>query len=183
MSETNPVTGADAVEQRILLIRGQKVILDVDLAEVYGVATARLNEQVKRNRARFPVDFVFKLSATEKAEVVANCDILSKVKYSRTLPNAFTEHGAIMAASVLNSSRAIEMSVFVVRAFVHLRRQIMQNRELARRFDELERVLGTHDRQIVSLVEAIRQLMSSDKVPAQRRIGFGIEDSYTDESV
>lgn len=92
-----------AIESRILLIRGQKVMLDSDLAKLYGVSTKRLNEQVKRNQKRFPADFMFKLTAKEKAEVVANCDHLSRLRFSPVLPNAFTEHGALMAASVLNT--------------------------------------------------------------------------------
>ena len=112
------------IQQRILLIRGEKIIVDADLALFYGVPTKRLNEQVKRNKERFPEDFMFQLTATEKAEVVANCDHLSKLKYSPSLPYAFTEHGALMVASVLNSPRAVEMSVFIVRAFVQLRQVI-----------------------------------------------------------
>ncbi len=100
------------------------MILDTDLAKLYGVTTKRLNEQVKRNRERFPEDFMFQLTPEERSEVVANCDHLSKLKFSPVLPCAFTEHGAIMAASILNTPRAIETSVLVVRAFVRLRKQI-----------------------------------------------------------
>ena len=106
----------ESVAQRILSIRGVRVMLDADLAELYAVPTKRLNEQVKRNLERFPVDFMFQLTPTEKKQVVANCDHLSRLKYSPHLPYAFTEHGAIMAAAVLNSPRAVEVSVFVVRA-------------------------------------------------------------------
>lgn len=102
----------ETVEKRIVLIRGLKVMLDADLAELYGVPTKRLNEQVKRNRKRFPGDFMFQLTAEKKGKVVANCDHLQKLKFSPALPYAFTEHGAIMAASVLNTSRAIEVSVY-----------------------------------------------------------------------
>ena len=103
----NPVIQVEAIERRILLIHGQKVMLDADLADFYGVQTKRLNEQVKRNRKRFPSDFLFRLTEEERDEVVAKCDHLSRLKYSSTLPYAFTEHGAVMAASVLNSDRAI----------------------------------------------------------------------------
>jgi ORF6N domain-containing protein len=106
------------IENLIWVIRGQKVILDSDLANLYGVSTKRLNEQVKRNEGRFPLDFMLQLHNQEKAEVVAICDHLSKLKYSPVLPNAFTEHGAIMAASVLNTSRAVGVSVFVVVATI-----------------------------------------------------------------
>ncbi|MFH1723678.1 MAG: ORF6N domain-containing protein [Elusimicrobiota bacterium] len=129
------------IQQRILLIRGEKVIIDADLAEAYGVPTRRLNEQVKRNRVRFPGDFMFQLSAREKAEVIANCDHLKKLKFAKALPFAFTEHGAIMAASVLNSPKAIEVGVFVVRAFVKLREVIAGHKELARKIAQLERGL------------------------------------------
>ena len=109
------------IEPLILVLRGKRVILDADLARLYGVTTKRLNEQVHRNESRFPQDFVFRLTEEEKTEVVANCDHRRKLKYSRWLPNAFTEHGAIMAANVLSSTRAIEVSVLVVRAFVRMR--------------------------------------------------------------
>ena len=112
---------SERIERSILFIRGQKVMLDADLADLYGVATKVLNQAVKRNMDRFPGDFLFQLTAEEKAEVVTDCDHLAKLKFSPVLPYAFTEHGAIMAASVLNSPQAVEVSVFVVRAFVRLR--------------------------------------------------------------
>ena len=110
MADKQSIVPVGKIENRILLIRGEKVIIDADLAEFYGVPTKRLNEQVKRNAGRFPDDFMFQLEKDEKAEVVANCDHLENLKYSKSLPYAFTEHGAIMAASVLNSPRAIEIS-------------------------------------------------------------------------
>lgn len=146
-------------------------MLDADLARLYGVTTKRLNEQVKRNRGRFPEDFMFRLTAPEKAEVVANCDHLQRLKFSPALPHAFTEHGAIMLASVLNSRRAIEVSVYVVRAFVRFRRLLSTHRELAQKLAELERKVQGHDEHIRSLFEAIRQLMASPE-PQRRRIGF-----------
>ena len=120
-----------SVEQSILLIRGHRVMLDADLARLYGVSTKRLNEQVKRNGSRFPKDFMFRLTAKERNEVVANCDHLQHLKFSSTLPHAFTEHGTIMLASVLNSRRAVEVSVFVVRAFVKLREKLSVHRKVA----------------------------------------------------
>ncbi len=176
MPANTSVIRTEAIEQRILLVRGEKIIIDSDLAAFYGVTTKRLNEQVKRNTGRFPEDFVFRLSAKEKAEVVAKCDHLDKLKYSANLPLAFTEHGAIMAASVLNSDRAIEMSVFVVRAFVRLRQYAIQNQELAQKLADLERHLIGHDQQIAALVGAIRTLMSPNPIPVPRRIGFGVDD-------
>jgi hypothetical protein len=160
------------IEQRILLIRGEKVIVDADLAEFYGVPTKRLNEQVKRNKDRFPDDFMFQLSAEEKSEVVANCDHLSKLKYSTTLPYVFTEHGAIMAASVLNSQKAMEVSVYIVRAFVKLRQMISENKELSKRIVQIERHLANHDEQIIELVKVIKQLLKPDPPPKKRRFGY-----------
>jgi hypothetical protein len=159
---------AERIEGRILLIRGMKVMLDMDLARLYGVSTKRLNEQVKRNRNRFPADFMFRLSRKEKAEVVANCDHLQNLKYSPTLPHAFTEHGAVMLASVLNSPTAIQASVQIVRAFLRLRQMLEEHKELARRLDELE---SKYDAQFKVVFDAIRELMSP-KVPARGRIGF-----------
>ena len=172
MSATKAMIPVGKIEQRIFLIRGNKVIIDTDLAEFYGVSTKQLNQQVKRNRNRFPKDFVFRLTAEEKAEVVTNCDHLSNLKYSRALPHAFTEHGAIMAATVVNSARAIEVSVFIVRAFVRLRRFIAEHKELAQKIAHLERGLANHDETIVSMINAIEQLTNPELPPPKRRIGF-----------
>ena len=169
--KTQAIVPAERIESRILLIRGHKVMLDSDLAQLYGVTTKRLNEQVKRNRDRFPADFMFQLRAKEKKEVVANCDHLWRLKFSRALPFAFTEHGAIMAASVLNTPRAIEASVHVVRTFVKLREVLRTHKDLARKLGELEEQIQGHDREITALFQAIRQLME----PAHRsgkQIGF-----------
>ena len=172
MPQKKAIVPVGKIEQRILLIRGEKVIIDTDLAEFYGVQTKRLNEQVKRNKARFPDDFMFQLSAKEKTEVVANCDHLSKLKYSKTLPYAFTEHGSIMAASVLNSKRAVEVSVYIVRAFVKIRRMMAENKELSRKIVQIERHLAEHDEQIIELIKAIKQLLKPEPPPKKRRIGF-----------
>jgi hypothetical protein len=166
MSKT--LVPVERVQRAILLIRNEKVILDADLAELYGISTKRLNEQVKRNRVRFPHDFMFQLTGDEKAEVVANCDHLKRIKFSPNLPYAFTEHGTIMAANVLNSERAVQASVEVVRAFVRLRRMLASNAELSRRFDELE---NKYDRKFKVVFEAIRQLMSPP-LPGRKQIGF-----------
>ena len=167
------------IEQRILLIRGQRVMLDADLADLYGTTTKRLNEQVKRNRGRFPEDFMFQLTEKEKTEVVAICDHLTRLKFSPVLPNAFTEHGAIMVASVLNTKRAIQVSVFVVRAFVKLREMLAAHKDLAHKLAELERKLQNHDESIRSLVIAIRQLMRpSEPEPPKKRIGFLVEEPH-----
>ncbi len=164
----------DQIETLILDIRGQKVIVDHDLARLYGVATKRLNEQVRRNSDRFPADFRLQLTSEEKTEVVANCDHLARLKFSPQLPFAFTEHGAIMAATILNSPRAVEISVFIVRAFVKLRQFVLSYKDLSAKLLDLERKVGSHDDSIRQLVSAIRQLMAPppDDKP-KRRIGFG----------
>jgi hypothetical protein len=160
------------VEQLILLIRGQKVILDADLAGLYGVETRRLNEQVKRNADRFPEDFMFQLSL-EEFEILKSQFAISTPHWGgrRKHPFAFTEHGAIMAAGVLNTPKAIDVSVYVVRAFVRLREYLATHKELAHKLVELEKKLDTHDEAIQSLIMAIRRLMEPPKTKRQR-IGF-----------
>ena len=160
------------VESRILALRHQKVILDTDLAAIYGVPVKRLNEQVKRNRERFPSDFMFQLTVKE-VEILKSQIATSTTRHGgrRKLPYAFTEHGAIMAASVLNSERAAEMSVFVVRAFVRMREMLTSNRQLASKIDELERRLETHDTTIQEILDAIKELMVPEE-GSGRRIGF-----------
>lgn len=160
-----------AVASRILQLRGQRVMLDADLAELYGVTTKRLNEQVKRNLDRFPEDFMFQLKAEEKAEVVANCDHLGQIKYSPSLPYAFTEHGALMLGNVLKSSRAVAVSLLVVRAFVQIRELLSTHKDIAAKLDQMERKLSSHDQAIAGLIDAIRQLMAPP-VPSRRGIGF-----------
>jgi len=162
---------AERIENSILVIRGEKVMLDADLAILYGVSTKRLNEQVKRNRDRFPVDFMFQLSENEKAEVVANCDHLKRLKFSPNLPYAFTEHGAIMLATVLNSPVAVQASIQVVRAFVKLRQMLATNKDLAHKLEQLERKIEEHDEEIKAIFNAIRQLMTLPEKP-KRKIGF-----------
>jgi len=174
MTEKESLVPAERIDRMILFIRSQKVMLDTDLAELYGVPTKRLNEQVKRNADRFPSDFVFQLNSDEKAELVANCDHLKRLRFSPTHPFAFTEHGALMLASVLNSRRAVETSVFVVRAFVKLRQMISANRALAGKVNELERRSKGHDEKIQSLVSAIRQLTMQPETKS-KRIGFSKE--------
>lgn len=150
-------------------------MIDADLAKLYGVATKRLNEQIRRNRDRFPNDFMFRLTAREKSEVVANCDHLSQLKFSTVLPYAFTEHGAIMAASVLNTRRAIDASIFVVRAFVKLREMLATHKELAQKLVDLERRFEDHDESIGAIFEAIQQLMAPPEKP-RKRIGFEVKE-------
>ena len=145
----------ERIERAIFVIRRQKVMLDADLAELYGVLTKVLNQAVKRNKERFPVDFMFQLTKEEKDEVVTNCDHLKRLKFSPTLPHAFTEHGAIMLATILNSPVAVQSSIQVVRAFVRLRQMLASNAELARKLDTLER---KYDAQFKVVFDAIRQL-------------------------
>jgi ORF6N domain len=175
MNDPRLLVPVERVQRSILFLRGQRVILDADLAKLYAVTTKRLNEQARRNRERFPEDFLFQLTADEKAEVVANCDHLSRLKFSPALPHAFTEHGAIMAASVLNTPRAIETSIFVVRAFVKLREMLGAHKELARKLAELEARFSEHDEQIQAILEAIRQLMAPPERPP-RKIGFDVSE-------
>ncbi|WP_296750599.1 ORF6N domain-containing protein [Thiobacillus sp.] len=169
MSKT-PVP-VEAVAHRILLIRGEKVMLDADLAELYGVPTKALNQAVKRNIERFPGDFMFQLSKLEKDEVVTSCDHLANLKFSRTLSFAFTEHGALMLGNVLKSDRAIEASLLVVRTFVQLRQMLSTHKELAAKLEALERKIGSHDQAIAGLIDAIRQLMAPTET-GKRQIGF-----------
>ena len=169
MTEKKALVPLERIESQIYLLRGQKVMIDADLASLYGVTTKRLNEQIKRNKTRFPVDFVFQLTEMEKQELVAKCDHLSRLKFSHALPYAFTEHGAIMAASVLNSDIAVEMSIYVVRAFVRLRRLLATHADLARKINALEK---KYDDQFKIVFEAIRGLMMPPEPKKKRRIGF-----------
>jgi hypothetical protein len=160
----------------ILLIRGQRVMLDADLAKLYGVPTKRLNEQVRRNANRFPDDFMFQLTVEEKAEVVANCDHLQSLKFSPSLPLAFTEHGALMLASVLNSPKAVETSIFIVRAFIKIRELLATRKDFAQKLIDLERRISQHDAEIQAIVKALRELMEPPPPKPRRPIGFGVEE-------
>jgi hypothetical protein len=159
------------------VLRDHRVLLDAELAALYGVTTKRLNEQVKRNAARFPADFIFRLNKTETVALNRSQNATGSQKHCdpRFAPYAFTEHGAIMAATILSSPRAIEMSAYVVRAFVQLREMLASNRELARRFAQLEtrldKKLTIHDEAIAAILSAIRQLMHPP-VPKRRPIGY-----------
>jgi len=162
------------ITRAILVLRGRRVLLDAELAVLYGVTTRRLNEQVRRNRKRFPDDFLFELTTEEFANLKSRF-ATSSWGGRRKRPLAFTEHGAIQAATILNSPRAVEMSVYVVRAFVKLREVLSSNRELARRFEQLESRLDSklteHDEAIAAILSAIRELMRP-RDPPRRGIGF-----------
>ena len=160
---------------KILMIRGQKVMLDRDLAELYAVTTFRLNEQVKRNRKRFPEDFMFQLTQEEKAEVIAKCDNLKTLKFSPYLPLAFTEHGAVMLASVLNSDRAIEVNIQIVRIFTKMREMLFAHKDILLKLEQLERKMGKHDEDIQLIFKYLKQLLNPPQLP-RRRIGFIQDD-------
>ena len=160
------------IQSCILVLRGTRVMIDADLARLYGVATKRLNEQVKRNARKFPEDFVFQLSAEEKAEVVAKCDHLRNLRFAKSLPYAFTEHGAIQAANILNSDAATEMSVHVVRAFIRLRLMVVNHKAIAAKLAELDARVGAHDEQVTAVIAAIRRLAAPEGPRHRRKIGF-----------
>lgn len=173
--ETDPTapSGLETIGQSILVIRDQRVILDADLARLYQVPTKALNQAVRRNAARFPVDFVFRLTQAEMRTLHRSHSVTGSQKHRdpRVTPNAFTEHGALMAASMLNSERAIQVSVYIIRAFVHLRGLLASNDALALQLDELERKYKHHDDAIAAILSAIRDLMSRP-VGKTRGIGF-----------
>ena len=185
MTDKQLIASVAQIESQIFLIRGQKVMLDADLAELYGVETKRFNEQVRRNSERFPEDFMFQLTAEEYANLRSQFDtssLRSQIATSnnsvgntvgrggrRHLPYAFTEHGAIMAASVLNSPRAVEASVQVVRAFVQLRQMLASNAELSGKLAALEK---KYDIKFRAVFEAIRELMTPSDPKKKQPIGF-----------
>lgn len=162
----------ETIENKIFLIRGQKVMIDRDLAKLYGVKTKYLNSQVKRNIGRFPEEFMFRLTQKEKDEVVAICNHLLPLKFSAYLPCAFTEHGVAMLASVLNSERAVKISINIIKTFVKLRQVILAHKELAYKLGELERKIEKHDGEIQLIFEAIRKLMEPPPIKPRPRIGF-----------
>ena len=174
---------SEPVEDLIRLIRGQRVILDKDLARIYNVTTARLNQQIRRNKGRFPADFCFQVTEAELTNLILQSATSSGGWGGhRKLPFAFTEHGAIMAANVLNSRTAVQMSVFVVRAFVKMREALAQNSQLAAKLAELERRLtdrmDVHEKAIVHILDEIRKLMAPppQPIPERRQIGFHVRD-------
>ena len=175
MGKLTRTTSVELAASRIITLRDQRVIMDADIAGLYGVETRTLNQAVKRNIGRFPEDFMFQLTKDEKAEVITNCDHLAQLRFSSYLPYAFTEHGAIMAANILNSVKAVEMSIFVVRAFIRLREVLSTHKQLSDKLSELERKLLSHDHDIGVLMQAIRNLMSPP-VQNKRKIGFISED-------
>jgi hypothetical protein len=174
------LVSTEEITRAILVLRGHRVLLDSELANLYGITTKRFNEQVRRNAKRFPADFMFQLTSEEISSLRSQFATLKlgRGQHRKYLPNVFTEHGAIMAATILNSPRAVEMSVYVVRAFVQQRELLSSNKELARRFAQLEtrldKKLTTHDEAIAAILAAIRQLMHPP-VPKRRPIGFTVD--------
>ena len=165
----------ERVAQSIRWIRGQKVLLDSDLAILYGVTTGNLNKAVKRNSDRFPSDFIFQIKPEELAKLKFQPGISSWGGRRRSRPYAFTEQGVAMLSSVLSSQRAVKVNIAIMRAFVTLRQTLDTNRELAQKFSELERRVGKHDEEIVGILEAIRQLMAPPEKP-RREIGFHAQE-------
>lgn len=180
--ETHLVTRR--ISRRIFFVRGQKVIFDTDLAQIYGVTTARLNEQVKRNLKKFPKDFLFQLSQSEFGHLMSQIATSKKGRGGRRkLPWAFTEHGAVMAATVLNSEQAVAMSIYVVRAFVKFRKLLAGSKDLAKKFAELERRLterlDIHEKAILKLFAEIQEILNPpppvEVEKPKRRIGFQLD--------
>jgi hypothetical protein len=165
-----------SIESAIYSLRGQRVMLDSDLAAIYGTSTMRLNEQFKRNRKRFPDDFAFVLTREEFTNLISQDAISRSHGGRRTLPIAFTEHGAIMLASVLNSEIAVQASIRVVRAFVTLREMVAANAQLASKLAELERRLDSHDEAIVDLFATLKRLLEPPEPPKRREIGFHVRE-------
>jgi len=161
----------EAIMRKIMLIRGQKVMISNDLAELYGVTTKRLNEQVKRNITRFPLQFMFQLTEQEKDKVVANCDHLQNIKYSPYLPYVFTEHGTVMLANILNSDRAIKVSIRIVEIYIKLREYILTNKDLLLMIEQLEKRADHQDEKIVLVFNYLKRFIEVQEKP-RKRVGF-----------
>ena len=162
----------EMIENRIFLIRGRKVMIDRDLAELYGVETKYLNRQIRVNIDRFPNEFMFRLTIDERDELVQICHRFETMKHSSSMPYVFTEHGVAMLSSVLNSKRAIRISILIIKTFVKLREIITTHKELAHKLKELEGKLEKHDGEIQAIFEAIRQLMEPPPEKPKPMIGF-----------
>jgi hypothetical protein len=174
-SRARALITASRIEQSILLLRGYKVLLDSTLADLYGVQTKVLVQAVKRNRERFPSDFLFELNNHEVTNLRSQF-VTSSWGGRRYSPFAFTEQGVAMLSSVLNSPQAIRVNIEIMRAFVQLREMISTNKELSRKLDELERKVATHDQSIAGLITAIRELATPAPPKPKRRIGFVVDD-------
>jgi hypothetical protein len=177
--EKTSVIADEIIMNKILIIRNMRVMIDRDLAELYGVTTKRLNEAVKRNITRFPVDFMFHLVKSEKEELVANCDHLKKLKFSPYLPFAFTEHGAVMLASVLNSELAIHMNIQIVRIFIKVREMMLLHKDLLIEMQKINSKLTDHDDKIVLIFEYLKQFEQTkiQELEQQNRPKIGFKQS------
>jgi hypothetical protein len=172
---------SESIEQHIFFIRGMRVILDSDLSAIYGVKTKVLNQTVKRNKYRFPSDFAFQLKLEEIAAIDNQRGMRSQIvtaskRNIRFLPFVFTEHGAMMASNVLKSSRALSMSIYVIRAFIRLRETLALHKDLAQKLSELEQKVQLHDSELQAIVHALRQLMEPSDKP-KREIGFRVKET------
>lgn len=165
----------EVIMNKILLIRDQKVMVSNDLAELYGVSTKRLNEQVKRNIKRFPGNFMFQLTEQEKDKVVAICDHLQNLKYSPYLPYVFTEHGTVMLANVLNSDRAIQVSIRIVEIYVRMREFVLTNKELLLKVEKLEKRIGKQDEKIALVLNYLKKFIEFQEIP-RKQVGFKRKD-------
>lgn len=173
---SDELIAVEQVARTILVLRGQKVLLDADLARLYGVTTKALNQAVKRNADRFPSDFMFQLTTKEAQRSRSQIVTLNRGENIKYLPYAFTEQGVAMLSSVLRSERAVKVNIAIMRAFVRLREVLDTNRELARRFADLEHRVGKHDEEIAAIIEAIRQLIAPAEKP-KREIGFHVRET------
>jgi phage regulator Rha-like protein len=165
----------EAVIGKIIVVRDRKVMIDRDIAELYGVTTKQLNQQVKRNIKRFPEDFMFQLTSEEKEEVVTNCDHLANLRFSSALPYVFTEYGAVMLASVLTSERAIEVNIQIVRVFTKMREMLIANKDILLQLEKIDKILNKHDEAIALIFKCLKQLLNPVQ-PVRRKIGFRRKD-------
>ncbi len=162
----------ESIRQRIYLIRGHKVMIDADLADLYGVTTGRLNEQVRRNKGRFPEDFMFQLTGEEHQALRSQFAISKERGGRRYAPLVFTEQGVAMLSSVLNSERAVQVNIVIMRAFVRLREVLVTHKDLAKKLEQLEKTVSRHDEEIKAVFEAIRELLAPGEPPQRQQIGF-----------
>ena len=165
----------EVIINKIILIRGQKVLISNDLAQLYGVTTKRLNEQVKRNIKRFPQHFMFQLTEQEKDKVVAICDHLQNLKYSPYLPYVFTEYGTVMLANILNSDRAIQVSIRIVEIYIKIRENILNNKDIQLKMELLEKRVGSQDEKILLVFKYLEKFIDIQEKP-RKRIGFKPND-------
>jgi len=170
-TKSTEIIPLETISQKIFIIRDVKVMLDADLAELYQVSTKVLNQAIKRNTNRFPTDFMFQLTEIERNKVVTICDHLSRLRFSHQLPYAFTEHGVAMLSSVLRSPRAVQMNIFIIRAFIKLREMLTLNKDLSQRVDILEREQEKQGVHIRAINTVVKQLID-EPIKPKERIGF-----------